>query len=261
MKRIFAVLAAGLCMCPLLSAPVSAETQNMTFELTADRQTVFTDELQDGGATVHGKFYIRNYNENCTAVRTVLISDAPLEIVNGKLTQPYFFDDCFFRAYTQQGVNPDDKNIVVWNGPSDLEVGIVPMKIAEPEGSFAEFDIFIPADTKPGEYEIGFRNGVTTDANGGSINDTYAQSFTDDIELTLTGCKIVVAASAVRGDMDGNGKLQINDAVMLQRYVTEDLTAEEAAALNVTDLDGDGELTILDVGVLLDLIAQESANA
>ena len=98
MKRLFAALSAGLCMLLPAHMIVSADSEQMTYELVTERQRVSVDELKDGGLTLHGQFFIRNYDENCTAVRAVLISDAPLEIVNGKLTQPYFFDDCFFRA-------------------------------------------------------------------------------------------------------------------------------------------------------------------
>ena len=131
------------------------------------------------------------------------------------------------------------------------------MKIAEPESSFAEFDIFIPEDTVPGAYQLGFLTGVHEDPNGGRIVNTYAQSFTDDIALTLTGCTITVEAAKLRGDVDRDGILAVNDAVLLQRYVTEDLTAEEAAALDVEDLDGDEELTVSDVCWILETLSNE----
>ena len=51
------------------------------------------------------------------------------------------------------------------------------------------------------------------------------------------------------GDLDGNGKANINDATLLQRYLAEYVTLDDAQ-LAIADFNGDGNVTIEDVTVL-----------
>lgn len=57
------------------------------------------------------------------------------------------------------------------------------------------------------------------------------------------------------GDLDGNGKANINDATLLQRHLAEFITLDDAQ-LAIADLDGDGNVTINDVTVLQCFLAE-----
>ncbi|MBR5372623.1 MAG: hypothetical protein IK130_10470 [Oscillospiraceae bacterium] len=217
MKKMFAAAAAGLTMIPLLCSAASAEDTGMTFALTAEQNYFFESDLREAGKTVHGQFWIRNY-QPCTAIRTILKSAEPLEIVNGQFTQPYFFHDCFFRAYTQYSPVFDMPNIIVWNGPADDDYNIEPMRVVTPEGSFAEFDINIPQNTPAGVYELSFRNGEYRESDGNTIPDTYAQNDMTELSVAFESCNIVIEPDSLRGDVDCNGVVDSLDAKYALEY-------------------------------------------
>ena len=217
MKRIFSAAAAGLCMIPLLCSAASAEEVGLTFALTAEKNYFFERDLRAEDKTVHGQFWIRNYTP-ATAIRTILRSDEPLEIVNGQFTQPYFFNDCFFRAYTQYSEVFNVSNIIVWNAPADQNFIITPMVVAEPEASFAEFDIKIPKNTSAGVYKLGFRTGEMLEKDGSVLPDTYVYNDMTEIDVTMEECSIVVEPDALRGDVDCNGVVDSLDAKYALEY-------------------------------------------
>ena len=65
-----------------------------------------------------------------------------------------------------------------------------------------------------------------------------------------------------RADLNGDKALNIADAVMLQRLVTEDAPEKEPSqtALAAADLDGDGILTVQDTLLLIDMLNRKSNN-
>ncbi len=63
-----------------------------------------------------------------------------------------------------------------------------------------------------------------------------------------------------RGDVDGDGEITIRDAGLLRLYLADKLTGEAAlttAQLQVADVDGDGEVTVRDVGLLRFFLADK----
>ena len=65
-------------------------------------------------------------------------------------------------------------------------------------------------------------------------------------------------------DLNGDGKLDIADAVLLLRYVTEDHFQQSEKPvklrLQAADLDHDGQLTLLDVMCMLSAIRRAGAD-
>lgn len=221
MKHIFtriAACAAAVGYCALNAFAAG----DMTFRLTvADQSAVYltADSLKAADTVLSGKFWIDNYTA-FTGMKTILTSDAPIVIENGAFTQPYFFKSASYRSYTQKSVVNGDTNIVMWTGPDSLETGVAVCEVANPGGSFAEFDVRVPQGTEAGVYQLGFRQGITTGATGIVYPDTYVQNDTEDVPTTFAGCKVIVEPDAMRGDVDCDGKITLTDAKRLLDYVT-----------------------------------------
>ena len=67
-----------------------------------------------------------------------------------------------------------------------------------------------------------------------------------------------IAASAagnevLLGDVNGNGKVEVTDATMVQMIAAE-LTTVSAERMKAADVNGDGEVNIADVNCLIDVI-------
>lgn len=88
-----------------------------------------------------------------------------------------------------------------------------------------------------------------------SLDEPPLQTTT---ETTVTSETTTTAPQLLMGDFSGNGTCDMNDAVLLIRYITEDgsITAKTRKQLNpeAADLNGDGYLTMPDVRALLCLL-------
>ena len=66
-------------------------------------------------------------------------------------------------------------------------------------------------------------------------------------------------STVILGDTDGNGKVDINDATTLQRYLAE-YEMTESFKIGAADTDEDGEITIVDVTFIQKWLAQLPSN-
>jgi hypothetical protein len=105
--------------------------------------------------------------------------------------------------------------------------------VAVPGGSFAEFDVLIPQDTKPGVYQLGFKTGVKKNANGGKITETYAQNELEDLDIALKECSVIIEPESLRGDVNCDGQVDIHDA----KYALDYDVQFNRARLQKTDED------------------------
>ncbi|MBP5498229.1 MAG: hypothetical protein J6X81_02520 [Muribaculaceae bacterium] len=85
---------------------------------------------------------------------------------------------------------------------------------------------------------------------GGATYDTTLHTFLDS---NSNPCAMVnIQATALLGDMDGNGLLEVNDVVILAELAMEGgATAEQ---LSIGDLDGSGTIDVNDVVILAGLV-------
>lgn len=72
----------------------------------------------------------------------------------------------------------------------------------------------------------------------GSTAQAYAQNYGREF--------VVIGESRLKGDVDGNGEVQIMDATTIQLHIAELITLDEAS-LKVADVDGSGDIDIMDV--------------
>ncbi|MBR3045778.1 MAG: leucine-rich repeat protein, partial [Oscillospiraceae bacterium] len=89
-----------------------------------------------------------------------------------------------------------------------------------------------------------------------SYNGSFAQQFAEEHGFPFAS--LGESPDAIRGDMDGNGKITVADAVLLARFVNEDDTLNDAQRLGLLnadpDLDSDGFVTVMDVRALLKML-------
>ena len=93
---------------------------------------------------------------------------------------------------------------------------------------------------------------VTTTSTTAPVTTT---STTSETTTTVT----TVPASTVRGDLNGDGALTIADAVVMSRFIAEDLPAEQIPAPDVLrqlDFHSDGLLTLLDIRKMISMITK-----
>lgn len=108
--------------------------------------------------------------------------------------------------------------------------------------------------TKIGEDAFTGCPELTICGNAGSAAEKYAAD--NGIAFSLIG-----SYPAVSGDLNGDNAVTAADAVLLARFLAEDdtLSAEQRSGIRSTnpDLDNDGQLTLLDVTVILKKISAQ----
>lgn len=108
------------------------------------------------------------------------------------------------------------------------------------------------------EKEIGRFSG--TELAGQTINiagDTVTIKFTTDSENTYYGfalTEIIPNYNIILGDVNGDGKIAINDATLLQKYLTDAVELNNAQ-LKAADVNKNGKITVQDVTEIQKYIA------
>ena len=60
-----------------------------------------------------------------------------------------------------------------------------------------------------------------------------------------------IQAAAIRGDVDGNGEISINDVTILVEYILN-----ESNPPTIADVNGDGEISVSDVLMLVEILLE-----
>ncbi len=102
--------------------------------------------------------------------------------------------------------------------------------------SCADNRLFMPGDT----LELGFAN----------LN----RAVTDDTYTFTAQWREIVIETAVPGDVNGDGVVNMRDLNMIKQYVASSITIDEIVAIN-TDIDGDGVINYVDMRLLKSMIA------
>ncbi len=84
------------------------------------------------------------------------------------------------------------------------------------------------------------------------------------ISVLLAACLLCVSAISanamyVAGDIDGSGTISVKDASLIQK-ITAGLYTPTADELDAADMNGDGEVSLLDVLVTLRYVARDAAT-
>ena len=117
----------------------------------------------------------------------------------------------------------------------------------------------------PGEYIVYIRTDYIR--NMFRCNDYLFYTVRVDENLTTAETTETTESlsqpehTAIRGDVDCSGTVQIADAVLLARYIAEDAVTVTAQGLFNAELDGEAGLTAGDLSVLLQAIAGSTSLA
>ena len=86
-----------------------------------------------------------------------------------------------------------------------------------------------------------------------SSEDREWDGLIDDVRIynrALTAAEIQALATALRGDLDGNGTVELED-LRLMIYM---LIGQQLVNLTTADLDGDGQLLLVDLQALVRIL-------
>ena len=104
--------------------------------------------------------------------------------------------------------------------------------------------------TQSGNYQV----EITTDlaAGKGTVTVTGIDNFCDSVTKEFN----ITVASALLGDADGNGTVEITDATLIQRRLSNMVVPYPDETLMNADVDGDGDLSVLDATFIQRYIAK-----
>ncbi len=223
-SRLAAVLAAaGLCA----AVPASAADSGMKLRMTASQQYITESELKSGDVLLDGALHIENYT-GFSNLRLHLVSDPELVIENldfardasrkesdGADKQSYFVTHGETKV---TGLNDQGEavNVCLWYGPGQVEpaAGVV----EDPDSPFLTYRLRVPQGTAAGIYTADVSKSVKTNVVGQLEYDFQAYLGTERLDIPCEGLKVVVEPDPVRGDVDGNGKIEPWDATAVLRF-------------------------------------------
>ncbi len=111
-------------------------------------------------------------------------------------------------------------------------------------GTLIKLRFRIKEGAAPGTYPISY---VKTDVM--NIDEQYASVRSVNGSVTVSG------STAVMGDVDSNGKINVQDAVSVLKYVSGVATLE-GESLRAADVTGDGKVEVADAAKILKYIAR-----
>lgn len=260
MKRGAAALA--VLLLPLGMKPAGAEAERMTFRFGADQTYLSAEELAEREIQIEGALYIDDYT-GISSMRLALAAQQPLSLSQGRYAEPPFFAAC----------GPDTQlnaaqSVFLWTGPetdnSVMDLG----EVSNPGAPFLNFSVTVPRATGPGVYEVTLSDGHTVNSAGQIMYDTYVYAGDKKVDVPVKALEIVVEPRFSRGDTDGDGVIDIDDATRALAYYTaanvtggevSDSGAKEIfgvpyihAAFDAAEASQDGVLDIDDAsGILL----------
>lgn len=99
-----------------------------------------------------------------------------------------------------------------------------------------------------------YTDAVITLSNGNSVTTPTPTTTTTTTTTTTQG-----SGTTVYGDLDGNGKVDNADLVILGRYLIKDSTLT-AAQLKAADVSGDGEVNVADMALIKQKVMGDAVN-
>lgn len=258
-KRTVSAWLMGLCFaCSALSQPlVSADDGLLTYRMTTDSDLVITEEaLAEQDVTLHVALMIEN-DPGTAAIQLTLAADDGLVISGETYSDPYCYGNGDSSKATSM-VN-EEKHSFTWI--SSNSGGLYNEVIYDAALPFAEFDVTVPQGTEAGYYEVYvlvedilLESGKTTPT---SRTSGYVEgvTFPQALEVEYVGLTIQVGNPVMTGDVNQDGFVDSDDAVLVLRdYVNTMLGAESFLDENqivAADVDGDGFVDSDDASLIL----------
>ena len=184
LKKLAVLTAAALCTNGIM--PAAAADDVMTFRMTADTDTIYTDQLENEDAVVHGGVRIDNYT-GLTNLRLMLKSDSPLTIENGDFTLESGATFLLEVGKDDNGSVIADQLIV--NGNAYFDDGSILWIAMDGESSLVGGDIFSATITANNAPDI-----------LGDVSAALQSYYFTDLSVTLTDPTVLL----ISGRLDPN---------------------------------------------------------
>lgn len=232
--RTVALAAAVVLTANGLTASVSAEETRMTFRLEASRSYLFASEVKETDVVLQGAMYIEHYS-GINMMRLTLGSDPEIVIENGGFSVPNFLDDPYdydpeltSNSYNDYSSVQDVHNLVAWYGPGMINTNGI---IDDPDASFLTFDVRVPQNIPVGQYQLYFDQRVLKQSSGKDfpLLSVYAEEgeYGNDLPaIDLQSFTFTVEPDPVRGNVNGDGRVDVADAMCVLRYYAAGLVGK-----------------------------------
>ena len=127
-------------------------------------------------------------------------------------------------------------------------------------GGMEQYDAIAGSDASKGEW-VQLANTSYTIPSGAERMVLYLEAdsrsndfYMDQAAIAADGTVIGIAGSALSGDVDGNGKVEIRDIITLQKYL---LGMQTELRTEAADLNHDNKLDIFDLALLKHLVLHQ----
>ena len=99
--------------------------------------------------------------------------------------------------------------------------------------------------SSPGEFYLIYNSGENNSITGAQVNNARKKYW---IPMRYNGSQWVEIEASIRGDVNGDGEVNIGDVNALIDLILKNKSSANA------DVNGDGEVNIADVNALIDII-------
>lgn len=183
--------------------------EGLTYSLRSEQTTFYTEQLAAGAVTLTVPMYIAK-DPGTAGINAAFLTDAPLEITELSFGDPYCYGSGRAGADAMCRVTSRQSAKLLWytsnNGANEV--------IFDETLPFAVLQVVIPGDTPAGTYTISLDPAGTEAC---SQDRTILPCTLEDLTLTVLEGK----PAYLRGDADGNGTVEVADAVEVLQYCAE----------------------------------------
>lgn len=153
-----------------------------------------------------------------------------------------------------QSFSPSVTNYILLIDSSEAEISVIPEALNKNYQVKTYLNEYLPESDAHLPYKKPFtvKDGDTVSIGIGNPAWPSMNTWSGTAEETVYTLHV---SSRPFGDLDGSGKANINDATLLQRYLAEYITLDDAQ-LAIADFNGDGKITINDVTALQCYLAE-----
>lgn len=220
----------------------------LTYSLRAEQQVFYTAQLSSQDISLIVAMQIAE-DPGTAGINAAFGADAPLEIRGLSFAEPYCYGSGRAGEEDQCRVTSPQSARLLWytsnNGADEV--------IYDEALPFAILSVVIPQGTPAGEYQISF-DPTATDACNQDLE--LLSCVLEDLTVTVLEGK----PDYLRGDADGNGTVEVADAVEVLQYCAEaaagQTPAQSYAWLCGADATENGIVEVADAVAILQYCAR-----